>query len=189
VNTKPIANTAGGQTRDKNRAIEKYSLFLSIKTLSVAGVLSAHVPRHKALEEAGPTVMKIKKVAIFSKAHGCLIVAREIAAGRGISTNCSAFCKERALPTMRTRGSSQAKAVPRRLCSNRNYILNFGQESPHHIEGGYNKDRSPICSYWEGEMGPFWLGFIIALLPSVLLVGWLAWLGGVFDKPTNKVPE
>jgi hypothetical protein len=39
-------------------------------------------------------------------------------------------------------------------------------------------------------MGPFWLGFVIALMPSVLLIGWLAWLGGVFGKPTNtnKIP-
>jgi hypothetical protein len=31
-------------------------------------------------------------------------------------------------------------------------------------------------------MGTFWLGMLVALLPSALLIGWLGWLGGAFDK-------
>lgn len=31
-------------------------------------------------------------------------------------------------------------------------------------------------------MGPFWLGMLVALLPSALLIGWLAWMGGAFHR-------
>lgn len=36
------------------------------------------------------------------------------------------------------------------------------------------------------EMGLFWLGIIIALLPSAAVVLWLAWLAGVFSARENK---
>ena len=36
------------------------------------------------------------------------------------------------------------------------------------------------------EMGPFWLGIVVALVPSALLMGWLAWLGGVFMRKQAK---
>jgi hypothetical protein len=39
-------------------------------------------------------------------------------------------------------------------------------------------------------MGLFWLGIVVALVPSALFIGWLAWLGGVFHgkqaKPHNQ---
>ncbi len=37
-------------------------------------------------------------------------------------------------------------------------------------------------------MGPFWLGIVVALMPSALLIMWLAWLGGVFKhaKPRDQ---
>ena len=38
------------------------------------------------------------------------------------------------------------------------------------------------------EMGPFWLGIVVALVPSALFIGWLAWLGGVFHSETSKAP-
>jgi hypothetical protein len=31
-------------------------------------------------------------------------------------------------------------------------------------------------------MGLFWLGIIVALAPSALLMGWLAWRKGVFTE-------
>jgi len=35
-------------------------------------------------------------------------------------------------------------------------------------------------------MAPFWLGIVVALIPSALLIGWLAWRGGVFRKETTN---
>lgn len=39
-------------------------------------------------------------------------------------------------------------------------------------------------------MGWFWLGVAVALAPSALLIGWLAWLAGVFSEgPPEMGPE
>lgn len=35
-------------------------------------------------------------------------------------------------------------------------------------------------------MAPFWLGMLVALLPSALLIGWLGWLGGAFDRREGR---
>jgi hypothetical protein len=38
-------------------------------------------------------------------------------------------------------------------------------------------------------MGPFLLGILLALIPSVLLIAWLAWVGGAFHKQSDKAPD
>jgi hypothetical protein len=36
-------------------------------------------------------------------------------------------------------------------------------------------------------MGPFFLGIAFALLPSAVIVGWLAWLAGMFGEQREEV--
>jgi hypothetical protein len=37
-----------------------------------------------------------------------------------------------------------------------------------------------------GRMGTFWLGITVALIPSAILIGWIAWQGGVFSRPKKR---
>jgi hypothetical protein len=41
----------------------------------------------------------------------------------------------------------------------------------------------------EVGMGPFLLGILLALIPSILLIAWLGWMAGVFQKQPDKAPD